>query len=146
MEKLNRILEFEKQFSSIDLSLKLKDLGASQETCFMWVLNKPDHPCAGWSIFANSLVSQKLSWEDKCSAYSCAELLELLPYKIKYDDDNIVLTSDFYHDKKRIMYIYDIEEGYTPVFEETDTSEANARAKLLITLIESKLMEIPNVD
>ena len=73
-------------------------------------------------------------------------MLELLPYKIKYDDDNIVLTSDFYHDKKRIMYIYDIEEGYTPVFEETDTSEANARAKLLITLIESKLMEIPNVD
>ncbi len=163
MEKLNRILEFEKQFSSIELSLKLKKLGVSQDTCFMWVLNKPEHPCAGWSVFANSLVSQKLSWEDRCAAYSCAELGEMLPNTVQTKDgapfDNFRISIRKFHtiDEQRALtnnFIINYECDSTETNGQDawimrklttniyDPNEANARAKMFIYLIENKLHEV----
>lgn len=119
---MERIIEWEKQFSSVELSKKLKDLEISVNTCFNWVYNKDKNK---WSIFANSILSQNLTWDNKLPAYSASELLELFPNK------NI----NFYKVGK--VYIFSIMgEPNTE-----DENLSNSCAKMLIHLLENNLME-----
>jgi len=125
---LERIIEWEKQFSSVELSKKLKELGVTENTCFNWVYNKDQEK---WSIFANSPISKHLTWDDKVPAYSASELLELLPsnriYNKKYLNSKLWGCKDSYR--------------YAPIFK--DISLPNSCAKMLIYLIENNLINHP---
>jgi hypothetical protein len=125
---MERIIEWENQHSSIELSRKLKELGCSINTCFNWVYNKDTDK---WHIFANSPLSQKLTFDQKLPAYSASELLKLLPsyfslMKLNEND-----------------YMVSLNEIITHInHKKSDKIPSNALAKMLVHLIENKLIEV----
>lgn len=132
---MERIIEWEKQFSSVELSKKLKDLEISVNTCFNWVYNKDKNK---WSIFANSPLSQNLTWDNKITAYSASEILELLPHSLKINEKKYFISMDcdkhiFYEDMPLTNEIH--------ISSSTDNF-VNSCAKMLIHLIENNLLEI----
>lgn len=139
MENIKRILSGENQFSSPELSQKLFELNVSSDTCFIWVWNKSDHPKSGWSLFANSpYVQRNLLWNKILPAYSCAELGEMLPYEIY--DQSLILTKCW--SCWQIKYSDGEYLRESIITEIQDDTEANCRAKMLIYLIENKLINI----
>ena len=76
------------------------------------------------------------------SAFTVAELGEMLPYKITKGEDSFYFAvgqakpDDKHYPKWEVSYS---NEEYTPCLDRADT-EANARAKMLIYLLENKLI------
>jgi len=125
------------QVCSFELSKRLKELGVKQDSLFYWHHdNVKDYPSYGDPKLC-------LCSYDNISAFSVAELGEMLPDSIKDDDSEICW---FYHDKNnchRISYVHECEEQCSPFIEVKGETEANARAKMLIHLIENKHIEVP---
>lgn len=141
-------MNLEQQVCSLELAKKLKELGVKQESLFYWL---DDRDCTEFECedckYKTSILNNISGLENDNSLYSAftvAELGEMLPDKIK-DEDNE--TCWFYHDKNnnchRISYVHACEEACSPFLEVKGEIEANARAKMLIYLIENKLIEIP---
>jgi hypothetical protein len=118
----------EKQVCSLELSKRLKELGVKQESLF-W-----------YTCFMNGTADIYFQYDRKhippalCSAFTVAELGELMPigyrthkeYYTWYVTTNHCLRCD--NEDFFIM----------------DKNEADARAKMLIYLLENGLMELPN--
>lgn len=117
-------MEFEKQVCSLELSKKLKELGVEQDSLFYWRDNDG---------FQES---------DECdysiaSAFTVAELGEMLPFEyisIKHSGDKSPSKRDFY-----CCYLEGL--GYSDESQSAYT-EADARAKMLIYLVENKLINL----
>lgn len=121
-------LPLEKQVCSLDLAKRLKELGVKQESLFWWN-NQHD----GWEINEN-----RKNFES-ASAFTVAELGELA---IK--ESNVVWCL-FHNVKNGIWLIYETGiMGYCTgkKLEFTADTEANVRAKILIYLLENKLLEV----
>ena len=129
-------MNMHEQVTSLALSKKLKEVGVTQESQFYWsVLYRP-----AWEvIYLHDLTipqrkSIKSGTDGIISAFTVAELGEWLPeecYSIKYSDDR---TS------KPVWGCTNRNHNY-PV-QEADT-EADARAKMLIYLVEQGLLKVP---
>lgn len=138
------MLNLEQQVCSIELANKLKELGVKQESLFYWV-------CINFEAFSisteeefstineNKLISGGCECctcddyiKEKYSAFTVAELGELLPYNCI----SIKIDRKSYKDKKDFYYCYLKELG---ISNETqfDYKESDARAKMLIYLIEN---------
>ena len=134
-------MTLEQQCVSLDLAKRLKELGVKQESLFWWSIHSTD---ARVVIHRRSVSG---SPERYYSAFTVAELGEMLPDKVKRDDQ--VYLYDFIHwpmpdpMHKWKGYIWQVKEGCaipkSHVFGET---EADTRAKLLIYLIENQLITI----
>ena len=115
-------MELEKQVVNLKLSKKLKELGVKQGSYWNWCYPNDQ---SQWYITTH--------FTPRCySAYTCAELGEMLPeedwfYKKNITNDN---NSEWWIAKKNK---YDLQIAIT---------EANARAKMLIWLIENKYIEV----
>ncbi len=139
-------MNIEEQTCSLELSRRLKELGVKQNSLYIWVLNKEDHPKSGWSVFANSpYVKNHLRWEDQSPAFTVAELGQILPWFIENNSKTYwygtgkTRKEDKYYHEHEIHYSDDckvicLERGIT---------EADARAYMIIHLLENKLMELP---
>ena len=123
-------MELENQVCSLELSKKLKELGVKQESLWYWNSK-------------NELRSQNNFLEDEgkfvASAFTVAELGEMLPCEIeqKYLSCYRVHILAGTTDEK-----YEWECGYREVINGKffiANTEANARAKMLIYLIENKI-------
>lgn len=118
-------MKIEDQVCSVELAKRLKELGVKQESAFYWDII--DKNCV-FSGYGNVKENNLRNW---CSAFTVAELGEMLPsqYLSCFRDEtgwfgyNISPTKEW-----KEMY--------------PCTTEANARAKMLIYLIENKIMEI----
>jgi hypothetical protein len=181
------MLTLEQQVVSLELAQKLKELGVKQESLFYWF-----DPIAEQPVVARSneeAVLKTFFPQKKYSAFTVAELGELLPKEITSDqlnkrfpyianreavhkdDDAMIeaeeaITEDFqsvfdtemyegqyvdgfvdsikldYSTGKEIRYHWvtdDWELNYE-VFSVTGDTEANCRAKMLIYLLENKLI------
>ena len=136
-------MKLENQVCSLELAKRLKELGVKQESLYYWSL------CQG-CVKEYGAKGIKVDYElgdsghgDKWSAFTVAELGEMLPVKFfdkEYDEEMYTVFSK--NDDEWITYYVYSEEG-GEAYRETDKNEANARAKMLIYLIENKLMEIP---
>jgi hypothetical protein len=121
-------MKLENQVTNLELSKKLKELGVKQESLFWWVGSKNDE----WFVMSlrsdekDLMVGGKEGRKEGYSAFTVAELGEMLPKQFGTTKDH----QDRWYVYNRIGY----EEQYA------DT-EANARAKMLIYLIENKLMQ-----
>ena len=109
----------EKYVCNLEHSIKLKELGVKQESCFYWITDLRNE--AVLARYSNS--------KTKVSAFLVGELGEMLP-------DFDIITEKFgeywYCEyKKNEILNYRIAED----------TEANARASMLEYLIENKLME-----
>jgi len=118
-------MKLENQVVSLELAKKLKDLGFKQESLFYWQLG----------LQIPYLVRAKSS--NCCSAYTVAELGEMLPLNIDGFDLQIWREKG----KESWDIAYNTDSGNLKImpWEQSDT-EADARAKMLIYLKTNNLI------
>lgn len=119
-------MTLEQQVTSLELSQKLKNLRAKQESLFYWVPVDIDSP--EWIVILKKSVFQGRFY----SAFTVAELGEMICSTQKYD---LCVEKKDSKGKRWSLWIDDLvhETFYA------DT-EVNVRAKCLIYLLENKLI------
>ena len=137
-------MKLENQVCSLELSKKLRELGVKQENLWYWCEGNSygadgiSMYCGTYGIISKELLEKTI---DECkkinskrelkrySAFTVAELGEMLPY-----------VQFFWSDKPdgRYTIIYEPSNNYHT---ETDSIEANARAKMLIWLTEKEFVK-----
>lgn len=129
-------MKLENQVTSLELSKKLKELGVRQESLFYWTqIQSPE-----WSIRQHSELDEVVEGGDgwtyleeglyrECvySAFTVAELGEMLP--------------------KALIQYETFTTGHRAIWNhgehtELENTEADARAKMLIYLLEKKLITL----
>jgi hypothetical protein len=118
-------MKLEKQVCSLELAKKLKELGVEQDSLFKW-----ERSCSngldGWNVIYSQAKEQVFS------AFTVVELLEMFKenqrnkLNIFYNDNNYFVELNVY--------------GTTPDFIFTDENLSNSIAKMLMCLIENKLI------
>ena len=131
------MIPIEKQVSSLELSKKLNALGVTEKSYWCWKKMKSnkardDYFLSSWDMEKRDL-----------HAYTVAELGLLLP---QYVESYRIATDQF------ASKFYELKEDKKgnpihgePIIE-TSNTEADARAKLLIWLIENKMLEAKKED
>jgi hypothetical protein len=153
-------MELENQVCSLELAKKIKELGVKQESIFNWGCYEPLDRKARERGGYRWRLSFGLHTPEDCyalteevflySAFTVAELGEVLPVKLGRQSD-YNLTCIQLHDRWNCghyfaIYVhkgdYDRREprGMGWLFMETADTEADARAKMLIYLLENKLV------
>lgn len=131
------------QVISLELAKRLKELGVKQESIFYHVRAIDD-----WQITSVITEKDKIYWQHSVldilpmeyySAFTVAELGEMLPGMIKIEGDDLFLTMDCdrhpYYQSMNYIPMLSIDTN-------DEDSEADARAKTLIHLIENGLMKV----
>lgn len=140
-------MKLEQQVCSLELAQKLKELGVKQESYFAW--NKFGSGEKGddfeWSI--KPVSEYRLASDRNCSAFTVAELGEMLPKEVnipfkngKPRAQNNVLKS-YFGIGRTPQVIYAKTQGNEYIHIKEDT-EADARAQMLIYLLENKLITL----
>lgn len=122
-------MKLEDQVVSLELAKKMKELGFEQESHFCWHNVKS---LGGYGVYPFNEY-RKLHNEDgtekNYSAYTVAELGEMLP-----------IYTTVTKSKSGYMVMVDLDDSGETVTS-SDKLEANARAKMLIYLKENNLLE-----
>lgn len=117
------------QVSSIDLAKRLKDLGVKQDSIFDWVLNNYEPDYYLWLMSPYN--REHLKFKEQYSAFSVSELGEMLPdCSFSWRVDNA----------GNIEWLCSCDEPIASNAIRANT-EADARAKMLIYLIEEGLIK-----
>lgn len=136
-------MKLEQQVVSLELAQKMKELGFKQESLYYYSeLSLKPNGATHWQLGDFKFYTSN----NHASAYTVAELGEMLPDNIKVDGN-----SYWYEERKthisdgEIYYIvyYKFEhptKGDVIAF--NGNTEADARAKMLIYLVENNLMTI----
>lgn len=131
-------MKLEDQVCSLELAKKLKSLNVKQESLFSWFYNINND---SWNILP-SMHSIGIS------AFTVAELGEMLPAYTNINGNSVMLELSKYYRPGDAAYAYSAEywfldnqhyklgKGYY------DKNEANVRAEMKIFLIENKLIEV----
>jgi len=121
-------MKLDKQVTSLKLSKKLRKLGVKQESLYGWRPMVPDSDGKQeWDL--SSMRLQLLAEPKWYSAFTVAELGEMLPEDIK----GVRFSSCKQDSHWDCMYSSDERA--------VDKTEASARAKMLIYLIENDLID-----
>lgn len=142
-------MKVEDQVVSLELSKKLKELGVKQESYFYWyVVNDgdgiPPEVVPQQKQYTKTRIGEYKDgsgkWEENYySAYTVAELGEMLPAEIKHNGNNFGFDCGRLDTGKwRMTYTNNKLQEYVEVFDEA--TEADARAKMLIYLLENNLI------
>lgn len=127
-------MRIEDQVANLELSFRVHELGVNIESLFYWTPS--DFKADGWDI--QSLETRKnyprLISGESVSAFTVAELGEMLPkwyasYRVNEDSPISFKTGMFWRC-----------EGGDPFHKEAGKSEADSRAKMIIYLIENKII------
>lgn len=128
-------MKIEDQVCSLELAKKLKELGVKQESFCFWYKNyspdwqlRTDRDCLG-EYWGGNLIY---------SAFTVAELGAILPMKLKYKGMNLILQSNC----KNIVAYRIANDLNSYILHQIQDTEANARAKMLIYLLENKLVTL----
>jgi hypothetical protein len=129
----------DEQVISLELAKKLKELGVKQESLFSWMPNGTE----GWEIRDTRYVSKSPA---RSSAFTVAELGEIMPWKpIKIKIGVYILDlSEKLGKKEWWSMLHAISSSKSNLYnhkEKADT-EANSRAKMLIYMLENKIVKL----
>lgn len=146
-------MKLENQVASLELAKKLKELGVKQESYFAWVLSAPffdgNHSERDLVLNPNQFEELVENCGDEFElypAYTVAELGEMLPEEI-LDEEEPVSWHHLYTYPTGAHWccsyrFHNGEDGtWSTTYVEQARTEANARAKMLIYLIENKLVD-----
>lgn len=129
-------MKLEDQVCSLELAKKLKELGVKQESLYAW--NKQRF---GTHLLGNNPNYDCHIIDEWIAAFTVAELAEMLPDEIERKWLTIMKSKNVWE----ISYDFvDNGEHWDSFYDVEDSSQANAIAKVLIHLIENKLIEVPN--
>jgi len=123
-------MKLESQVVSLDLAKRLKELGVKQESVFQWVLLGGHNPPVVRYEYGSAYHALV-----EASAFTVAELGEILPldvYTVK-DKKGFYCWSDREWTNEEGLF----DDHLDPIHADT---EADARAKILIYLLENKLV------
>lgn len=145
-------MNLESQVASLKLCKRLNELEISNGSEFYWAHDKNCDNEFVWHDEFNHVYQDYPEPENICSAFTVAELGMMLPERF----DNF-RTMYIKYEKLReestglIHWIcsYNEDGGYNMDivnFETADINEANARAKMLIHLIENGLIKVDHVN
>lgn len=141
-------MELENQVNSRELGKELLSLGVKRRSYFYWRADNIITESDVWDIGENFLGV----WDKVIPAYTVSELGEMLPgalftmcppYYLSYR------KADNAHHKHIIYYENTIASKWSPhrvIGEYRDENEANVRAKLLIYLLENKLVSLDEIN
>lgn len=142
-------MKLEDQVCSLELAKKLKELGVKQESYFYWScdhINTTQHGLSRYNLH-DGIESNSENW----SAFTVAELGEILK-DIRFPMGTWIGEKcyQFLSIKCSMLSVWlqhDFDAGFSEkqetVFKAVNDTEANMRAKMLIYLIENKLIEVP---
>ena len=130
-------MKLEEQITSVELSNKLKKLGVTEPSIFF----------RDWTGAKKNEIEMCENYEsayciDNVNCYTVAELGKMLPYHIRIEvksDDIWFYECTTYKTNEGYAVAYICEERLNDKIFQDDT-EANARAKMLIHLLEIKLI------
>jgi len=134
-------MKLEQQVVNLELAQKLKELGVEQESLFYYVRLDLKH----WEIeqgveeYSLDYIPNKTNKITDISAFTVAELGEMLPNKIIV---SVGCEYDLFIGILGLCWqiMYSRHDG--TYYETTDKNEANARAEMLIYLLENKLITL----
>lgn len=142
-------MKLEDQLTNLEISQKLESLGVKQDSLYYWCRHRNDK---NFYIYSKEyLEGEDVSrWkiEQEISAFTVSELGEMLPTRITNPKTR---NMDFVRFHKGDDSKQDVRSGYTveyhttfdpPLCRITSDTEANARGKMLIYLLENKLYDI----
>lgn len=141
-------MKLEDQVCSLELSKKLKELGVKQESYFYWHYTVYTHDPFGWRIIHDdqlNILAEKKD-ENVMSVFTVAELGEILPKEITINNIHYFYTQIPCKDLKTWSIFYRNDMCGMPNCDVYDKSEANARAKMLIYLLENKLIDVGHLE
>jgi len=137
-------MKLEDQVVSLELAKRLKELGVKQESLFYWWLDTgsdfKDEPSAN---YGKPTPKENGGWWDEVSAFTVAELGEMLP-KYVGDDAQYFLEcykTDCTPNKSGYQIRYSENQSAEYCLHAVmENTEADARAKMLIYLLENGLI------
>ena len=138
-------MNIEQQVCSPELSDKIRKLGGEEESFFRWELQFGGEVIN--LIYPNLCICPHFDTQDVREyypAYTAAELGEMLPESIKIELNRYDLVTGVNNTKRGNEWwvgYYDEFERQEEKIVIQEKTEANARAKMLIYLLENKLIE-----
>ncbi len=146
-------MNIEDQCCSIGLAKKLKELGVKQKNLFCWyafenplnnVFKESDLDDDMWRI-GNARDVSKGGADYTYSAFTVSELGEMLPFEINEKVAEIAFFK--YENGYYVSYIqWAMAEMHDCLCETIDKNEANARAKMIIHLLENNLVTVDQIN
>lgn len=125
-------MRIENQVCSLELAKRLKELGVKQESSLFWTERWMPHQTQDWLLDLNRHGNQ-------IAAFTVAELGEMIPEKINFREPYLVELPTRVGDG----WVYELPIVAPPTLEVTTAStEADARAKMLVYLLETKLVTV----
>jgi len=131
-------MRLEDQVCSLELAKRLRELGVKQESLFWWVLVNPE--TNQWELTAKEN-SKSFTSSHKISAFTVAELGEMLPWAFWKDSEEYWLVVERLSNGWWIRYDKNDKKSKT-IATAVDKTETNARAKMLIYLLENKVTDL----
>lgn len=142
-------MKLEQQVVSLELSQKLKELGVDKDSALIWEFDPPhkfgEKEVSFISVRSARNLPNLYGW---IPAYTVAELGEILPWRSKKMDT--VNNAELIHVKVanatgikyRTMYCDEDKSIYAGIVADSGLcdTEADARAKMLVYLLENKLI------
>jgi hypothetical protein len=125
-------MKLEQQVTSLELSKRLKELGVRQESLFYFFGNKAELEAMRGYGGPEILLEGDYSWAVRVSAFTVAEIGEMLPPGMPSAHGKGMKWICFNEFKRSP------QEGYLM----TGDTETDARAKMLIYLLENKLITL----
>ena len=138
-------MNLEDQVVSLELSKKLKGLGVNKDSLWSWYTKGTQKAVSGGDETIHlKIEGYKLS----CPAYTAAEMGEILPKELGGDYGGVFITTvtnnygwdcdyySFFRDKSASQ----LEKADT--FQFMSNTEADARAKMLIYLLENEIVKL----
>jgi hypothetical protein len=122
---------------TLEQAKKLKELGVRQESEFYWkYLRSVDKNKEKWRLMAKT-ETDEFNWYilERCSAFHVGELGEMLPLSLWHNNDWRYLRQNKTKDNEKW------ECSYNTFFSCFGNTEAQARAEMLIYLLEHKLIK-----
>jgi len=136
-------MKLEDQVCSLELAKKLKQLGVAQKSVFQWASTTTTDETSEYGLrWIHEIRKGGIIGKDGYSAFTVAELGEMLPWMINND------SPPYYLEAHKIIQTVDIDEweivyarsNYPDLIHKRADTEADARAKMLIYLLENKLI------
>lgn len=132
---------------SLALSRRLKELGVKQESLFSWGISRglpwSNEPKGVWRLLSDGPSENQPNSSELCSAFTVAELGEMLPekagggfYRQKLFDGGPNRAEIYYADVTSEVMVFPKDSAIVGV------TEADARALMLIYLIEQGLVKV----
>lgn len=133
-------MDLEQQVCSLKPAQRLKELGVKQDSLFYWDSHAIDKSQDGYGITSDG----------EFSAFTVAELGEMLPSNISIEEKILYLSFSKFGNSFDCNYIYKhvisnnnmMVERYFNIISINSITEVDARAKMLIYLLENNLMKL----